>query len=140
MNSDELEDMLADHLAGELPPEKRAAFEKAMASDPALRAEADSLQRTLAALAALGEEPVKRRAPTAGPTLLRYAAAAAIAFAAGWLLRGSPVPGSAPAPAPRASGPSDTHEWRVRFAQSYMEQPAGSDLARSLVAFSRASQ
>ncbi len=136
MNRDELESMLADHLAGELPAEKEAVFQEAMACDPALAAEAESLKRTLRAFDALGAAPGRPQRRISGAALLRYAAVVALAFAGGWLLRGA----QATSPAPSDAGPPDTDELEVRFAQVYMEQPAGSDLARSLVALARTTQ
>lgn len=49
----DLHDLLVQHLLGEsLPPADRARLEAALASDPALRAEAAGLEQTLSQLAA----------------------------------------------------------------------------------------
>lgn len=83
------DEQLADYLAGEMTADERAAFEQQMRRDPALARQVQELRQTLG----LVEQTWRVTSPaTTTPAahrfwrpLLRYAAAIAVAFTAGYL-------------------------------------------------------
>ena len=152
MSNDELNDLLADYLGGELGEEQRAAVERRLAADPALAQEVASLRGALDALraldepsaapAALDEAPAMAAAGRRPAAVLRYAAAILIAFAIGYVVRDR-RPG-APVEPPLAGGGSGSRtavvvgDWRQDAAEAYVRSPRKSGLARSLMALAHA--
>jgi anti-sigma factor RsiW len=153
MNRQEMNDLLADYLGHELSPSDRARFERSMAADAEFAEEVAEMQRALAAMRSLeapaelvGTEPrtALRFRPSQAATLLRYAAIVLFAFVAGYAARWATAGGrsspsiAAPAPEPARNGaPGDFEQ---RFAEAYGRSAGRSDLARSLIALSRATQ
>lgn len=167
MIRDERNDLLAGYLGDELPPADRQRFEDFMAADPAFAEEVAALRHTLVTLRSL-DEPVgavsdrdaasrrvypgadeggigsrtpgnRRRAHSRIASPLRYAAAILLAFAAGYAAK-SFSPAAAP-PAltePRPNQPKPSPDFERRFAEAYGRSSADSELARSLIALSRA--
>lgn len=154
-DNESLIDALADYLGDEMDAEARQQFEAALAADESLAADATSLRAALDAMKSLRAPAMTipaawQPAPTArrriGPVLFRYAAAALLAFAFGYLLRGQAVAPVAPAPeatdslnsiiASSASSSSDAQSAFGRLAQAYAGSRSDSSLARSLAALS----
>jgi anti-sigma factor RsiW len=150
MNNDELNDLLADYLGGELDEQQRATVEQRLAGDPALAQEVASLRGALDALRALDEPSATPAALAEVPAatghrpaaVLRYAAAILIAFAIGYVVRdrrpGAPVE----PPLAGASGGSTTAVvnggWRQDAAEAYVRYSREPGLARSLMALAHA--
>ena len=155
MNRDDMQALLADYLAAELPPAQKRQFEAHLASHPDFAAEVAGLQKTLEMMRSLdpsevvsagqpaerGARPRTRRLTT----VARYAAAILVGFGVGYAARGlvRSHAGSAPTPiaandqpiAPNEPTPHDQQadrpSWQVRFAEVYASHPGGSSLARS---------
>lgn len=146
MIRDEANELMADYLGGELSPADRSRFQAYLKTDPQLAGEVTELERTLATLRTLdapGDVPHPRTAarhPRAPrwriAAVLRYAAAVAIAFLAGYTLRGpaaqSPVP--SPTRLVRNDAPDSRWTFQHRVAEAYSRRANGSGLGRSLVA------
>ncbi|MHC5024620.1 MAG: anti-sigma factor family protein [Planctomycetota bacterium] len=152
MNHDDLEQRLADHLGGELDERGRADMERAIADDPALAAEIESLQHALADLerldlateaksaAARGRPATSQRGHPAR-RLLRQAASIILAFVAGFALRAAMPPEKDAATDGIAANSGDTligenadEDWSLRTATTYMRHQEKSSLARALIA------
>ncbi len=114
------DEQLADYLAGEMTADERAAFEQQMRRDPALARQVQELRQTLG----LVEQTWRVTSPASATPLvrrswrplLRYAAAIALAFTAGFLA----APRAAPAPTvitSTATAPVPTRESLSRDAQ-----------------------
>ena len=146
MNRDEANELMADYLGGELSPADRLRFEAYLNTDPELAGEVAGLERTLATLQQLDApgnvaQPRTEANHTGAPrwwiaAALRYAAAVAIAFLAGYSLRGpaaeSPV--SSPTRLVRNDAPDSRSTYWHRVAVAYSRRANGSGLGRSLVA------
>jgi anti-sigma factor RsiW len=124
MERNEMDLLLADYLGGEMDPEARARFEKALHEDPGLAQEVAGFQATLATMHSLGKKEKKRKRH-----LLGYAAAVLLAFAAGFYTQTATTPKEAP---------PVVQSLKNDFVQAYLKQPERSTLARSLVALSHA--
>lgn len=146
MTDERFEQLLADHLAGELDDAAAAELHDAAAADSA---RAQRLRELEATERALGEhvvslqaaeqrvatllEPVRvretgaREARSRVPALLRYAAVVLLAFVAGYVFRGW---SAATEPAPR-------EQLAERFVDAQREFPGSSQFAHSLLALAR---
>lgn len=153
MNCQQFQQILADYIAGELPPGQHAdaqlhpsqcrACAEELAGLQSAAAVLDSGRLTVAAAERHVIEPTPqssvRLAPPAAassrsiaPALLRYAAAIAVAFAAGYALRGArPVPAPAPADPSIAAAPAVVIE---RYNTLARERPDTPSFSRSLLA------
>jgi anti-sigma factor RsiW len=151
MNPDELNEVLADHLGGELDADGRAAANRAIAADPDLAADVASLQRAVEDLRRLDfvtetdgadarSRPARSRRPVALRVRWRQAAIIVLAFVAGFALRAAMPPPAAPAAgvatdrAEPVAGEADEADWSLRTAAAYMRDPGRSSLTRSLIA------
>ncbi len=152
MNRDPQDHRLADYLGHEMDPAARARFEQELAADTARAADVGALRDTLEVMHRL-DSP--NAAPTAGGSwhatlrfavVLRYAAAVALSFGLGYLVRDAtpshvPAPDSKPAvQVDRPPTARPTREWETRFAQAYARNPKHSTLARSLTALAYATR
>jgi anti-sigma factor RsiW len=135
MTRDELEQRMADYLAGEMPPDQRAEFEGQAAGDPALARELAGLQQVQSLVASLqvpATPPRTARATGTRRMVTRFAAAAAIllAFLAGFGVRGM---NAVPHDQPQASAdPAEAS--RQAVIRALEATPSHSELAQSLVA------
>jgi len=152
MTIEHQEQLIADYLAREMSASALLEFERRLANDGALAREVRALQESLRMMLQLDAPRVANSnvsrsmtQPTALLGLLaRYAAAAALAFAAGWLVRGM-VGLANPAAAQRAESSSAAYDSissppdgaATRFVAAYAAHPSDSALARSLGAMAR---
>lgn len=157
-NPDDLRNMLADYLGGELDPRKRAEFERAMQNDPELAMEVTSLQSALDDLRLLdyGEEAVRTAqvqeqtvsSSRRGVSTLRFAAMIGLAFVVGYVLRGMepqpllpPTQNGNPNAERQVDNQSPSQEdFPTRLARHYLDQPGRSGFGRSLIAYARTAQ
>ncbi len=155
MNRDPQDPRLADYLGHEMDPAERARFEQELAVAPALAAEVAALRDTLDVMHRLDSPNRAPVAPSAGgsrrathrfSTVLRYAAAVALSFGLGYIVRDA-TPSHAPIPEPKPvaqvegqPAPRPTREWETRFARAYARNPKHSTLARSLTALAYATR
>jgi hypothetical protein len=177
MNEQEFQDKLADYLAGELTAAQAEAFRAALATDEPRRRLVDELQAAAAALECRDvAAPAAREATAelryadiaaragAGRTLslrprarwfrfanaaVRYAAAIALAFVAGYYARGGsetaqthPQPGvpgvSSPAVAVAETGVNDRYV--AKYAKAARAFPNASSFSRSLMVVANSSK
>lgn len=152
MNRDEIDQLLADELGGELAPSRRQRLDELLANEPDLALELSGLRRALVAMRSLdvpgdlgpatarrsGAEPdtARRRQRLA---VMRYAAVIVLSFLVGFGTRG-PWPGG-PEHDPTGGGSTladatgqPVSDWELRFADVYQDHPSRSSLARSLIA------
>jgi len=132
------DDLLADYLGDELSADDRHRFEAMQRDDAELAARVEGMRGAIEVLRTLdaGREQtdgVSRKPARSRGRGLRYAAAIALAFAAGWAVRSlwSPTPDVTPAP----GAPTP---WERRLASAWDDQADQAPLARSLLAFARA--
>ena len=164
MNDEKFRELLADYIAGELDQRQAAAFRAELEADPERRKLANELQAVAAALEAnlLSEEEAEQRtaslqleaagvirAPSAGEpaarygpprrlplrSALRYAAVIALAFGAGFIVRGwqSESPAMTSPPPPMAIN----ERYVASFAQATQSYPRSSTFTRSLLVLAR---
>lgn len=94
---DGLTGVIADYVAGEMPPAERAAFEQRMRNDTALKARVDSLtgvHRTLDRVLWAPPESQEKQEPVAGRlgwSMARYAAVLIAGVLIGWSVRPAPI-------------------------------------------------
>ncbi len=154
MNRDEIDQLLADELGGELDPSRRERLDGLLANDPDLALEVSGLRRALAAMRSLDAPgdlgPASGRRSGAEPdaarrrrrfAVMRYAAVIVLSFLVGFGTRG-PRPGGNDADPTRGASPSSgatggrrpSTDLELRFADAYQDHPSHSSLARSLIA------
>lgn len=144
MTPDERDELLADALGGELDDLGLERLDAARRADPTFAAEHDALERALAMVRDLPgpgkstmRQPERRRWPR---TALRYAAAIAVAFVAGWIVRGAPAPSEPELDEAVVSNDvqQDVDAWRERAGTAWSRQAGRSGLARSLITIAEA--
>lgn len=135
--------LLADAIGGELRDADRRAFDEHRANCPTCDAEYRSMAETVSTLHdrlgapaesadRLSAGASKRTSSGSRWNLLRYAAAAAIAFGAGYGLRGT-----GGANAPRSNGPDVAESMltiQARMAMAHQRAPGASAFAKSILA------
>lgn len=133
---------LAEYLAGEMSADDRARFEETLREDSALAADVAELRQTLAMMSALDaeetEQPEKGVRPHFLRSAMRYAAIIAMAFVAGYAMRGGGTT------MPAASEPNQLalvgassaprSSWEQRVARAYAHAPGGNSFGKSLIA------
>jgi len=160
MTEERFRELLADYLAGELDEQQAAAFRAELAASAERRRLANELQAAAAALESnvLSENEARQRTedlklepppplkrPHAGEAtrryqrlyaVLRYAAVVALAFGAGFLVRGwqsgSPEATSAPSPVTEIN-----ERYVANFAEATQSFPQSSTFTRSLLMLAR---
>lgn len=70
MTSDEARDLFGDAIEGTLDPQKKQAFDAALAADAELREELDAYRMVMQGAASLGREPEAESASEEAPDLL----------------------------------------------------------------------
>ncbi len=138
MTTDPLQDKLADYLGDEMTADERRDFEHELGQRPDLGQQAEELLDTVAALRQRAVGPVSGPA-MARPSLPRrehghtgwwsYAAAALVAFVAGFIARGA-WPGNPTQPVPESSAPRG----QAAIVAAYRDAPAESRFGRILIA------
>ena len=150
MNHDEIDQLLADELGGELDPSRRERLDGLLANDPDLALEVSGLRRALAAMRSLDAPgdlgPASGRRSRAEPdaarrqrrfAVMRYAAVIVLSFLVGFGTRGPRPSGSPGASSPPVEVTGERRpgsDWERRFAAAYQDHPSHSSLARSLIA------
>ncbi|MBI5863189.1 MAG: zf-HC2 domain-containing protein [Planctomycetes bacterium] len=159
MNCRELENNLAEYLAGELSPADHASARQHVQACPTCAARVVELQTAAAVLEsgdvsaadadrATAGLPLPAR-PQSAPILLsrarmahsvfRYAAVILIAFGAGYWMRGTAPPKNPPSLTPTQQAPSATPTLIVaRYEAASQAYPNAPSLSRTLLAFANA--
>lgn len=159
MTHEEFERLLADELGGEIEPADAARLAQALQADPRRAEIAAQLYATRDALAAGVPSPQRsetRLSHTAAPwsapaprrlrlptAVLRYAAAIALAFGAGfWSAGYAPRPSDKPTTGPGRplvvpEWPSSTSGLADRYARATRSYPNASSLSHALLSLAR---
>jgi anti-sigma factor RsiW len=159
MNREEINDLMADYLGGEMSAVQKSLFEKSLAEHPDLAGEVSALAKTLSTLRFAEPATVSAGVDSTGKqsarksritTWCQLAAALLIAFSTGFLSHDY-LTADRPDSAIRTdnamredkigptedSGRTGDREWERVFARAYDDQTSGSTLAKSWIAFSR---
>jgi ferric-dicitrate binding protein FerR (iron transport regulator) len=141
MSIDPLQEKLADYLGDEMTAVERRQFERELTQHPELEQEAEQLRLTLAAMRGQWARPAVPTSTSAArwnsmqrrrASWWRYAAAAMLAFAGGFIVRGF-WPGGAAAPVAEPQAPRR----QAAIVEAYLDAPAGSQFARILMALAQ---
>ena len=152
MTRDDVQKLLPEYLAGELDAAMRATLEASLVHHPDLAAEARSLSHAISVLRSFDESDSRVLRATSRSsaarftfTALRYAAVIAVAFTAGFVLRGQtsslPDPVQSPAFADIDSANRTVPHTAIeqRLVEGYARgSGAGTNLGRSLIALAHA--